>query len=272
MMIPRLTGRSPGMRLKSGCIRRVQGFTLLEIMLVILCLFLLMGPIFRILRSGTRTSLKGMMQVETTLTARNVLRQVRMDLEHACLAYSGKGFQLDPELLFKTETPLPDCRYSFLVFTHLDSIDSAFMKDNKDCSWRLPSKVTYRVEPHPKRQGFKRLIRLEKFHPKHPAFARYPSGEMESILSDQVNLFEIRPYLLVDGTAEAHIFRITVQLIDVLPGREGLELGTVAGGGKRPLSGAIAEYFDVVRSDFFQTFRQRHGFNVNWQTGIISPE
>ena len=56
--------------------RRRQAFTLVEIMIVLICTALLMGPIFLVLRSSTKTSLKGMLRIDTTLEARRVIKQV----------------------------------------------------------------------------------------------------------------------------------------------------------------------------------------------------
>ncbi|HQB82717.1 MAG TPA: prepilin-type N-terminal cleavage/methylation domain-containing protein, partial [Candidatus Rifleibacterium sp.] len=59
--------------------RRRQAFTLVEIMIVLICTALLMGPIFLVLRSSTKTSLKGMLRIDTTLEARRVIKQVYAD-------------------------------------------------------------------------------------------------------------------------------------------------------------------------------------------------
>ena len=50
-----------------------HAFTLVELMIALTCLTLIIGPIFILLRSGANTSLKGMLRIETTEKARNIL-------------------------------------------------------------------------------------------------------------------------------------------------------------------------------------------------------
>ena len=71
-------------RLKKKRINRCA-FTLVELMIAAICLMLILGPVFMMLRSGTNTSLKGMLRIETTLKARNILQQI---YHHLFLLYS----------------------------------------------------------------------------------------------------------------------------------------------------------------------------------------
>ncbi|RCK78119.1 MAG: hypothetical protein OZSIB_1768 [Candidatus Ozemobacter sibiricus] len=248
-----------------------RGLTLIELMLVLLCLFLLLNPAFRILRSGTQSSLKGMMQIGTTLEARNVLRQVVNDLRVSAYRVDGnQQLKISWATLLQVSGALPEPEYSFLAFPFTDSIEAAIDKGGSGMAWRNASLITYRVEPHPTRPFMRQLVRVEEFHPSHPAHARYPGGKREAVLSDHVNLFEIKPLVISSSGKSLVAFRIHLQLVDFLPGRE----TTVAVGSSnltRPREGAIADYFEIVVSEFYRAMRHKAKFNPNWQNGIHGP-
>ncbi len=246
-----------------------RGFTLVEIIFVVLCLFLLMGPVFSILRSGTKSSLKGMMQVETTLAARNILRQIRQDLRHSCFAYSGKGCNFNVETLIKSDPAGGGC--SFLAFPHQGSPGDASERDSSNLSWRLASHITYSVVPNSTGTGFSKLVRKEKFHPKHPSYGNYPGGECENVLTANLLQFQIKPEIAKSGKESALVFLVNISLIDSVPGKAAEAVSSVQGGLIRPREGAIAEFFDLVTSEFYHAMKNRSGYNLNWQTGIEGP-
>ncbi|NLI74943.1 MAG: hypothetical protein GX442_00715 [Candidatus Riflebacteria bacterium] len=248
------------------------GFTLIEIMLVLLCLFLLLGPAFRILRSGTQSSLKGMMQIGTTMEARNILRQVVNDLRASCYRIDGmQQKNISWATLLKVDGALPEPTYSFLAFPFQDSVDAAMEKGSSGMAWRNASRITWRVEKHPNRPYMRQLVRSEAFHPSHPAYGRFPGGKRESVVSDHVNLFEIKPLVISSSGKSLVAFRIHLQLVDFLPGRE--TTVTVGDSGLvRPREGAIADYFEIVVSEFYRAMRHKAKFNPNWQNGIRGPE
>jgi len=94
---------------------RTFGFTLVEIMIVLICTALLMGPIFLVLRSSTRTSLKGMLRIDTTLEARRVIKQVYADLKMACFPLPYNSVYNFDDVMQVTGTP-PHNSYKFYSF------------------------------------------------------------------------------------------------------------------------------------------------------------
>jgi len=246
------------------------GFTLIELMLVILCLFLLLVPAFRILRSGTKSSLKGMMQIGTTLEARNVLRQISQDLKNSCFLIDGNQRRFSYSTLLQTTGNLPNVQYAMLVFPHADDPDAAFEKSGTGRAWRNASMVTYRVGNRPLRPNMRQLVRVEQYHNSHPQFAKFPNGIRETIVSAHVNLLEITPDIISSSGKTLLTFRLHLQLVDFMPGRE-TPVAVAGTGLVRPREGAIADYFAVVYSEFYRALRSKAKFNPNWQNCVRGP-
>lgn len=247
-----------------------RGFSLIEMMLVLVCMFLLMGPVFRILRSGTQSSLKGMMQIETTLEARNVLRQVGQDLKSSCFLIDGNQRKFSYTTLLQTSGSLPEVEYSMLTFPHTDTPEDSISSASSGRAWREASQVTYSVKSHPTRPNMRQLIRIERFRPSHPAYNRYKDGCREFVVSEHVNLFEVTPDVITSSGKTLVTFRLHLQLVDFMPGRE-VPVPVAGTGLVRPREGAIADYFDVVYSEFYRSMRSKAKFNPNWQTTVRGP-
>ena len=93
-----------------------RGLTLIEVMVALLCFAFLSIPLWQTFRLGSQSSHRGIMQVETTLEARRVIRQVQDDLKHACVAQDAKTLEVSfDQIVGEGWNPR---RFSFLVFPH----------------------------------------------------------------------------------------------------------------------------------------------------------
>ena len=157
-----------------------HAFTLVEIMIALICLTLIIGPIFYLLRSGTDTSLKGMLRIETTEKARNILQQIYADLKMACFKLPDENDYSFSNIL-KRNGDAPNYMYQFYSFPIHHSYNEIFENPNEGVNSRIPSLITYKVEgvsaPY-------RLIREETFKGKTTS----------KVLSENINFFEQNPF------------------------------------------------------------------------------
>ena len=62
---------------------RTAGFTLVELMIVVLLVGVVLAPVFLMYQSGSRYSIRGMTKADVTLEARRILKQIHDDFKHA---------------------------------------------------------------------------------------------------------------------------------------------------------------------------------------------
>ena len=65
-----------------------RAFTIVELLVAVVCVSLLAGILFSILKTGTDSSLRGMLKVDTVLEAQAIIQQIHQDLKNACLPLS----------------------------------------------------------------------------------------------------------------------------------------------------------------------------------------
>ncbi|MFZ5949221.1 MAG: PulJ/GspJ family protein [Candidatus Rifleibacteriota bacterium] len=238
-----------------------SGFTLVEIMIVAICLALLMGPIFMVLRSGTQTSLKGMLRIDTTLEARRVIRQVHADLKMACFPLPlSSVFNFD-DVLKISGTP-PKNVYSFLSYPAHQKMSEIFTSQTSGINFRDLSEITYTVEDNgdPEKPALK-LVREEKFGGK----------TTKRILSNRVNFFEIKPIMLQPQGKNQFYYFVTLQLLDAVHPSE-MQGNTPGDKITDEVTGVIlADFFDVVYPEYFHSMWNQLRTVPNWHTLLRSP-
>ncbi len=241
---------------------RKAGFTLVEIMIVLICTALLMGPIFLVLRSSTRTSLKGMLRIDTTLEARRVIKQVYADLKMACFPLPYNSVYNFDDVMQVTGTT-PHNSYKFYSFPIHQRFNDIFASQLSGVNYRNVAEVTYRVEKSKNPDNpFMRLIRTESF-----------AGKVNTrILTERVNFFEIKPIMMQPYGKNQFYFLVTLQLIDALHPSEMKD--RVAGSRLDDLQKDVilADFFDVVYPEFFHAAWNQARVNPNWHTQIRIPE
>ncbi|PKL44282.1 MAG: hypothetical protein CVV41_06495 [Candidatus Riflebacteria bacterium HGW-Riflebacteria-1] len=240
---------------------RKQGFTLVELMVAIACLSLLGGSALLLIRAGTRSSMQGMLRLETTLEARKIIRQVYADLKLACFPLPYDSVYSFDSVMYTAGAP-PHNTYSFLSFPNHARMNEIFSSPHSGVNHRETSIINYRVEPptSPDRP-FLRLIREETF-----------KGQTNSkVLSDRVNFFEIKPVMLQPYGRNQFYFLVTLQLVDsVDPGEfKGATAGNRIDGVRA--NQAVADFFDIVYPEFFHAAWNQPGINPNWHTQIRVP-
>lgn len=250
--------------------RTDRGFSLAELLIVVGCLMLILVPSFRILQMGTRSSLQGMLRVDTTLEARRILRQIQKDLKASCFPISvGSAGELSIDSILKTSEPVPQ-EYVFFAFPSLGSPEQ-FVKEGPLIVNRQVSKIRYllRKGGNPGKP-FQQLIREEWFSKGHPLAAEFPGGCRRSILSERVNFFRISPReFQTPAPYFTHsVFWITLQLVD------SLKAGTLDGESpgetwKTPAPGLVlADFYDVVYPEFFNSLQDWSFMNRNWYNSL----
>lgn len=242
--------------------RRNRGFTLAEVLVVVGCFLLLMGPVIRVLSSGTQASLKGMVSLDTVLTGQRLIQQIHDDLRLACAdtrTFPPKDTQgqeillpLD-RILLKSTVSEGETSYRFLAFPFHCRISEAVpgydgenappAEGNPSVFFRRTAEIEYRfTENQPGRQAGK-LVRIERFE----------NHEDKRILSSLISNFEI-------ARKEKH-FSITVQLFSKNPSLI-----------REREHDAIVEFFDVVSPDFYSAYLSQATRRMNWNTRLMGPE
>ena len=239
-----------------------SGFTLVELMIACICLTLIIGPVFILLRSGTNTSLKGMLRIETTQKARNVLQQIYADLKMACFKLPDENTYSFSSIL-KREGDAPNYRYQFYSFPIHQKYSEIFENPDEGVNSRIPTLVTYRIEGE---SAPYKLIREEKFK----------GNTTSRVLSDNINFFEIKDIGItteVDNSKMQYYYLITLQLIDVLHASD-YDSKTI---GKKLRENQkdviLADFYDIVYPEYFNALWNDKRLNQNWHTELkISEE
>ncbi len=240
-----------------------RAYTLVEVTVALLVMSVVLAPALLLLSSGSRDSLQGLVQADTTLEARRIIRQVHQDLKLAAIE-TGPDSQesLSLERICKNEAALPLADYTFLRFPGQGAVAAVAPKLER----RRLSRVRYRLEP--KTAGnipVMRLIRTETFH------AGSGNQTAEHVLSERVNFFEIRPCALPSVRPESMVFQVTLKLVDSPRGPlpETLPSGALL---SNHAQGVItAEYSDVVFPMFFAAYMNQPYIVRNYYSGGTAP-
>jgi hypothetical protein len=247
--------------MKSRIFQIKKGFTLVEIMIVAICIALLMGPLFMILRSGTKTSLKGMLRIETTLEARRVIKQIHADLKLACFPIPYNSTYDFADVMQVSGTP-PEVTYKFLSYPIHKDFEDIFTSQTSGKNYREVAEITYKIEenPDPDKPAYK-LIREEKNNGK----------TRTTILSERVNYFEIKPIMLQPQGKNQFYYLVTLQLLDAvhLNDMEGQSIGDKINDEVKDV--ILADFYDVVYPEFFHSMWNHVRFNPNWHTPLKAP-
>ena len=239
--------------------RNKQAFTLVEIMVVFICIALLAGPIFMLLRSGSDSSLKGMMRIDTTLKARIILHQIYADLKMACFELPEEDADFSSAKIFtEKKESFPNILYSFQSFPIHKAYNEIFENPSNDIDYRIPSLITYKLEGD--KPPFK-LIREEKFNGKTTS----------KILTENINFFEIKELVMLAGGKTNYYYLITLQLVDVLHSSDldGKKVGEKLRQNQKDV--ILADFYDVVYPEYFNALWNDKRLNRNWHT-LIKPE
>ena len=243
-----------------------KGFTLIEVMIVAACLVILIGPILYIMRSGTKSSLSGMMRIETTLEARRVIKQIHADLKLACFPIQyGQEYNFG-EILVKTGTP-PENSYYFMSFPIHDRYDGIIDNRKAGIAYRNISLIGYIIEKNtdPNKPAY-RLIREE----------RYKNKKVKTrVLSEKVNFFDIEQIPIDVPNAKVQFYYlVTLQLMDTLhPKNLTAKKNTQSTKFTDHQNHVImADFFDVVYPEYFHAIWNQFRVNPNWHTPVIGPD
>ncbi|MBF0498494.1 MAG: hypothetical protein HQM09_00040 [Candidatus Riflebacteria bacterium] len=246
------------------------GMTLVEILVVAAILVLVLGPAWQIFRSGTKTSLQGMMQVETANEARRIMRQIHNDLKQSCFYLQPANQDVDFDLIMdQTKAAKTPPEYSFFTFPSVGAVADTVPSTGPTApADRRASAITYRLE-HGSLSGspFYTLIREEHFQ---GALANsFPGGHI-SILSQRVNFFEIKPHRVFSSGRDQFFFWITLQLVDSYQAK-GFVPTPLSKMSTRRQGVVIADFFDIVSPEFFSAIWNQPGMRRNWHTLLKTP-
>lgn len=241
--------------------RRARGFTLIEVMMVLIISMLILGPAYQVFRSGSQTTLKGMKRIDLVLEGRRVLKEIHEDLKRSCKATAGSGQEYDIRTLLRS-TEFPVFSYSFLNFPfHTDIGQTVSAGAVSGDAPRLASRVTYELIPPTSLQNpLSQLVRKEKFHSN---FAREPSVR---VISKNVSMFSIKPFQIQSKNPQfqnQNYFLISLQLAQ-LPANY-----TPA----NPTKGLVLlDFYDVVFSNNFNFTWNHECHALPWHVLIQGPD
>lgn len=248
-------------------VKKRKAFTLVEIMIVSMCLAIIIYPIFMLLRSGQDSSLKGMMRIETTMKARVALQRVYADLKMACKPISAKGEEYSFTDILKKDGGFPNITYTFDTFPIHKKYSEIFRNvnvqdfDNDGINYRLLSTVSYKVEEgNNPNLPFKKLIRRETFDNK----------TTEQIITDKLNYFEIKEIDLAIGDKHRYYYLITLQLIEVLHDKDIKDKKSDEKLRENQKDVILADFYDLVYPEYFNALWNNQKENGNWHTRLIN--
>ncbi len=245
-----------------------EAFTLIEVIIVAVCIVLISIPLFEMLRAGTKASLGGMIRVDTVMEAQRILKQVQADLKSACFPFNagstaGSGYSLSQVVLTRQSSDARE--FFFMSFPLQGSVDD-YVRKTGTFSYRQPSLIHYILEKNTDpRKPFYHLTREELFHVNHPL--RATLGEKRSqVLSDRVNVFKIdcTEISTVAPYVSQPVCRVTLQLVDVFQPPSADAASDKSG--SSPVPGyIIVDFYDVVYPEFLNTIRRQPFMNRAWQ-------
>ena len=234
-----------------------KAFTLVEIMIAAICLVIIIGPVFMLLRSGTNTSLRGMLRIETTLKARNVLQQIYADLKMACFILPDEG-EYSFNTILARKGDAPNYIYQFYSFPIHRNYSEVFESPEAGENTRKPSLITYKIEGESAPYS---LIREETFN----------NTTTSRILSENINFFEIKDIGIttnVNNSKMQFYYMITIQLIDVLHTKD-YDRKTIGEKLRKNQKDVIlADFYDIVYPEFFNALWNDKRLNQNWHTEL----
>ena len=249
--------------------RRTPGFTLVEAVLVAGLSTLILLPAYQIFQSGMNTSVQGMQQIDMVLEARRIIKQLHADLKSSCI-------ELDPTIRYtlrdflRTTRPsaasLEGTTFTFDAFPlHTELEKAVSTAEHTGVASRLANRITYRFE---KTGGpFFRLIREELVNP------LLGGGVQKQVLTERCNLLNVMPTeIQTTKGSNQWFFVVTLQLAETRFPAE-IQAQMAAGGlvPNRTKGLMIADFFDVVASEFFQALWNQEYMNRNWHTGVRTP-
>lgn len=247
---------------KAATVHGARGVTLIELLVAIICFMLVLLPAFQAFLVGTRTSLTGMMQVDTTMEARRSLRQIHADLKGACLPFDGRGLQVTLDQLLTASADGTGMTYAVNVFPrHVDPARTIAVEPS-GLRPHVANRVIYRLVTTKVGDPRKQLIREERPHSATGETVR------TSVLSERVNHFEIRA-VNFGGPVPRSAFFVSLQLVD------SVETGALdnlpPGSAEKPRGVVLADYCDMVAPTFLSSMLAQEGVNRTWYSELRGP-
>ncbi|MFZ2960791.1 MAG: hypothetical protein WA705_28270 [Candidatus Ozemobacteraceae bacterium] len=243
--------------------KRLSGFTLIEIILVVFCVALLLGPLWAILRSGTRTSLRGMTKIETTMEARRILAIVQQDIK---AGYAPINQEIE-DFIRQVSDSNNVYSYVFQSFSRTGSEGESLVKNDGGIDFRLINLLEYRVEPGENGINGK-LKRIERFDSHHPLAGKFPNG-LEKTLSERVSYFSIRRRS-VGKEAGDSVWYINLVLADghLAKANTGTPNSSIEPGPTL----VMADFFDVAYPEFVHANFTYPSLYRNWHNSFVGPQ
>ncbi|MFZ2959362.1 MAG: prepilin-type N-terminal cleavage/methylation domain-containing protein [Candidatus Ozemobacteraceae bacterium] len=248
-----------------------RAFTLIEIMMVLILACLILGPAWAIFRSGSRTSLQGIQQIELVLEGRRVLRQMHNDLKNACFAIPDANYSFQFGDILAEYQPSPVSQdgttYGFLSFPLHTDENTTVSANETAVAPRYASKILYRLTKS-KLDPFLILTREEEL----PAALGGGSKPILRVLSRRVNYFSLKEVEQKSLIGKNQFFyQIKLQLAEA---REPRRLNQILEGKlieNRSEGLIIGDFFDVVFPAFFSALWNQENMNRNWHSPIQGP-
>lgn len=241
-----------------------HGFTHIELMIAVVCMAILLTPVFLAFRSGTKTALRGMVKVEITVEAKTLLRQVHDDLKYSTfyIDYSAPVNESTSDFFDKIVSSSDGTMFTLLRFPLRGSVSEAIITDD-GAARRMPVRIIYELKKQD--SGLHKLYRQE--------------GNLPPVLlSSRVNFFEIRENPAAPAKTSwlvnLQLANLSQQESDDLNAAGAQAAGPETSAGERytnrSQSVQLADFFAVVSSEYYSRFRRSNSI-PNWHTLITHP-
>ncbi len=159
---------------------------------------------------------QGAVRAETTRVAQKILSILEDDLEHIRGEVSGdpsSGRKADFWHALSRSSGSPPFEFSFTRTGVSRILHPDFPSDEGTAS--VSSTIIYGVEKGTTvGNPFLKLVRIERFEAGHPLWGKSSKGVDYQVLSEKVNFFDVRPYVISAGGTRRHSYWITLQLVE----------------------------------------------------------
>ena len=226
-----------------------NGFTLIEMLVVVSMLALILFPTYRILSHGSKSAMRGAERSNLVNLGQRLLGQVKADLSLSCFEYKD-GELHGVDNIFKETNGADEIKYSFFTYHGGKQEYKVVPTNSGGISYRRFNKIEYCLRLKPDGQNL--LERKVYYHPKNPMAKKTKA----KLLSDQVNFFEIRPVTVISKGVARNFFRISLQLF----GQKNKAKLNKAG------KAFIADFVDTVNPLVLNSIINNPGLNRNWYT------
>lgn len=240
------------------------GITLVETLFVVLLAGVLLLMMSRIFRASSRASSQGFQQIDMVMEGQRIMKQVRADLESACITTASVSPELGclpwMQASQENERSLSGTRWTMLVFPAHGPLETIMEGGPSSGSQTIRlDRVTYSLQSaSASRQPFLQLIRTEQSDLRGGPFL------IRKELSSRVQMFALQPVKVADSRGQSQwFFQVTLQLAEARD--------PAATSGSLPGEPVLNRTSGLMMADFFDLVCPT-AFEATWNDPYLVPD